>query len=117
MYAANTIVSAYLYLTVDTLAGREILLQLNLIFGVVHMPFQIINVWKVRVQAEEQGNAGEPWTLGRFATGFRRSLHVKNVRTDAESWGGIVGMIWMTGYWATVLPMWVFYIVRVLSAA
>ena len=35
-------------------------------------------------------------------------------RTDAESWGGIVGLIWMTGYWATVLPLWVYCIVSVL---
>jgi len=41
---------------------------------------------------------------------------VRNPRTDAESWGGIVGVIWMTAYWATLLPMWVYYIVRMLAA-
>ena len=116
MYAANTLVSAYLYLTVGTLAGREILLQLNLIFAVIYMPFQIVNLWKVRAQAKTQGDTGAPWTLGRFATGLRRSIQVKNPRTDAESWGGIVGVIWMTGYWATLLPLWVYYIVRLFAA-
>ena len=56
-----------------------------------------------------------PWTLEQFASGLRRSIRVKNPRTDAESWGGIVGLIWMTGYWATLLPLWVYYIVRLFA--
>jgi hypothetical protein len=116
MFAANTAASAYLHLTVDTLAGREILLQLNLIFGVVYLPFQVINLAVVRAQARRQGGSRAPWTLERIATGLRRSAHVKNRRTDAESWGGTVGLIWMTGYWATLLPLWVYYIVTVLAA-
>ena len=115
MYAANAIASAYLYLTVDTLAGKETLLQLNLIFGVGYMPFQIVNVWKVYVQAKQQGDAGEPWTVERWATGLRRAIHMKNRRTDAVAWGGLVGAIWMAGYWATLLPMWVYCIVRVFA--
>jgi hypothetical protein len=35
---ANTIASAYLYLTVGALGGREVLLQLNLLFGLVYLP-------------------------------------------------------------------------------
>jgi hypothetical protein len=30
--------------------------------------------------------------------------------------GDIVGLVWMTGYWAMVLPPWVNAIVRVLAA-
>ena len=116
MFVANTVASAYLYLTVgDRLAGREILLELNLIYGVLYVPFQVINLVAVRAQAKKQGHAEAAWTWGQFATGLRRSIRVKNPRSDAESWGGIVGLIWMTGYWATVLPMWVYYIIRVLS--
>jgi hypothetical protein len=33
LFVANTIATAYLYLTADTLAGREVLLELNLAFG------------------------------------------------------------------------------------
>jgi hypothetical protein len=116
MFAENTIVSAYLHLSVGAFGGREILLQLNLAFGVVYMPFQIVNLWKVRTQAKADGDTGAPWTLERFATGLRRSVQVKNPHTDADSWGGIVGVLWMTGYWATVLPLWVHYIVRLIAA-
>jgi len=116
MYAANAIASAYLYLTVDTPARGENLLLLNLFFGIVYMPFQIVNLWKVRAQAKKQGDARALWTPEEFATGLRRSIQVKNPRTDAESWGGIVGVIWMLGYWATLLPMWVYYVVQLFAA-
>jgi len=117
MYAANTIASAYLYLTVDGLGGRAVLLEVNLIFGIVHFPFQVLNLVAVRAQADTEDRAGTGWTVERLATGLRRSIRVKNRRTDAASWGGVVGLIWMTGYWATLLPLWVYYIVRVLSAS
>src|SRR4029434_3025238 len=55
MYAANTVVSAYLYLTVDTLADRAILLQLNLVFGILYWPFQLINLRTVLAQAKREG--------------------------------------------------------------
>ena len=115
MFAANTIASAYLYVTVDTLADRKVLLELNLLFGIVYLPFQFLNLRAVRAQAKREGRPGVPWTRQQFATGFRRSIHMKNPRTDAKSWGGIVGLIWMTGYWATLLPMWAYYIVAVLA--
>lgn len=107
MFVANTIASAYLYLAVDGLAGKELLLQVNLVFGVGYLPFQIINLAAVRTQAKKQSHRRTPWTLEGLAAGLRRSIHVKNRRTDAESWGGIVGLVWMTGYWATLLPLWV----------
>src|SRR5262245_46647248 len=116
MFVANTAASAYLYLSVETLADRAIVLLLNLIFGIVYLPFQVINLRAVRAQAKREGAATAPLTLERLATGLRRSIQVKNPRTDAESWGGIVGLIWMTCYWATLLPAWVYYIVAVLSA-
>ena len=44
----------------------------------------------------------------------KRAVRVKNRRTDADSWGGLIGLTWITGYWATLIPMWLYYIVRVL---
>ena len=52
--------------------------------------------------------------LRRLATGVTRSMMVKNPRTDAASWGGFVGMLWMYGYCATLVPLWLYYIVTVL---
>jgi hypothetical protein len=117
MFAANTAASLYLYLTPGALSKGEILLGLNVAFGLVYLPFQAINLRAVRAQATAQDRSKGPLGLERFSAGLRRAIWLKNPRTDAASWGGIVGLIWMTSYWATLLPMWVYTIVRVLSAA
>ncbi len=43
IFSITTIVSAYLYLTIGTLAGTEILIRLNLLFGIVYLPWQFIS--------------------------------------------------------------------------
>jgi hypothetical protein len=115
LFAALVIASVYLRLTVDADAAKEILLDLNLLFAAVYLPFQIINLRAIRANARREARPRAPWTAERVATGIQRSIQVKNRRTDAASWGGIVGLIWMTGYWATLLPMWVYEIVRAFS--
>jgi hypothetical protein len=42
IFLANTIASAYLYLAVGALEGREVLLKLNLLFGITYLPWQVI---------------------------------------------------------------------------
>jgi len=116
IFALNTLASAYLYVTADTLEMRQRLLQLNLLFGAVYLPFQVIHVRALRSNARrhssEDSDAGPQSSWKLLTTVIR----VKNRRTDAESWGGLVGLIWMTSYWATLIPMWVYYIVGVLAA-
>jgi len=119
IFAANTIASAYLYATVDTLGGREILIQLNLLFGLVYLPWQFIHVRALRADARTGGAAAGPGTRltwKRLAEGLSESIHVRKRTSDAESWGGLVGLIWMVSYWATLIPMWVNHVVGVLSA-
>ncbi len=120
IFVANTIASAYLYLTVDdALGGRKVLLQLNLLFGIVYLPWQVIHLTTLRARARRNSGrtgAGSPSISMRLATGLTRAVRVKTRRTDADSWGGLIGLTWMTGYWATLIPMWVYYIVGVLCA-
>ena len=52
IFAANTIASAYLYLTVGALGGREVLLKLNLLFGIVYLPWQVIHLASLRANAK-----------------------------------------------------------------
>ena len=118
IFVANTIASAYLYVTADALGGRKVLLQLNLLFGTVYLPWQVIHLTTLRANARRHSGrsaAGSPSISMRLATGLQRAVRVKNRRTDADSWGGLIGLTWMTGYWATLIPMWVYYIVGVLS--
>jgi len=113
IFLANTIASAYLYLTATALGGREVLLQLNLLFGIVYLPWQVMHLTTLRANAKSSSGrvrAGAPSIL----TGLERAVRVKTRRTDSESWGGFIGLTWMTAYWATLIPVWVYYIVKVL---
>jgi len=117
IFVANTIASAYLYLTVGGLGGKEVLLQLNLLFGIVYLPWQVIHLATLRASARRNSGrtgAGSPSISMRLGTGLMQAVRVKTRRTDADSWGGFTGLTWMTGYWATLIPIWVYYIVGVL---
>jgi hypothetical protein len=115
IYAVSTIASAYLYAAVDNLSGRKFLLQLNLLFGVVYLPWQLIHLRHLRSSSRQDGNKDEMQTnvtWDSLVRGLYQSLRVKNRTSEAQAWGGLVGVIWMTSYWATLIPMWVYQIVR-----
>lgn len=117
IFAANTAANAYLYLTVGALGGKNIVLILNLLFGVVYLPWQSIHLAGLRAEAIRNPGKSESGSISiskRLAIGLHEAVRVKNVRTDAGSWGGLIGLTWMTAYWATLIPIWVNYIVVVL---
>jgi len=117
IFVVNTIASAYLYPTVGALWGRKVLLQLNLLFGVVYLPWQVIHLTTLRASTRrksEKTGVGSPAISMRLAAGLKRAVRVKTRRTDADSWGGPIGLTWMIAYWATLIPTWVYYIVEML---
>jgi hypothetical protein len=114
IFAANTVASAFLYWTVDSLGGREILIQLNLLFGLAYLPWQLIHLRALRADAKT-GDAREALTRTLLASRLRRSFHETKRCTDAASWGGVVGLTWMTAYWASLIPIWVHQVVMVFA--
>jgi hypothetical protein len=108
IFAANTTASAYLCFRAGAPATPPIVLQLNLLFGAVYLPWQLLHLRMLRA------NAGA--SIDGASDGLQRAIRVRNRRTDAESWGGLVGLSWMIGYWATIIPAWVYGIVLLLSA-
>jgi hypothetical protein len=82
----------------------------------VYLAWQVANL---RLQIADARRAGETlrpatrvsWKL--LAEGLSRSLRERNRTTDAAAWGGLVGILWMTGYFATLLPLWAHRIVVV----
>ena len=112
IFSANTAAAVYLYLTTDAHGGRQALLVTSLVFGAGYLPFQLLLLRRLR--ADATGSDSTPtW---RLAEGLKRSIRLKNRRTDAAAWGGWVGLLWMTGYWATLIPAWMYCNVVVLSA-
>jgi hypothetical protein len=118
LVAANALASVGLWSQRAALAGAGSLLVINLLFGIVYLAWQVANL---RLQIADARRAGEtlrPATrVSRrlLGDGLRRSLCERNRTTDATAWGGLVGLTWMTGYFATLLPMWASHIVAVLS--
>ena len=116
--AANAVASAALYWTRDALGNASILIHINLLFGVVYLSWQVANL---RLQIADARRAGETlrpttrvsWKL--LGEGLRRSIRERNRTTDATAWGGLVGLTWMTGYFATLLPLWANQIIVVFS--
>jgi len=110
IFIANT-AAASLYLTTDAHGGRQALLVTSLVFGAGYLPFQLIHLHSLRAAATRAGST--PPRSG--AEGLKQSIRLKNRRTDAPAWGGWVGLLWMTGYWATLIPAWIYCNVVVFS--
>lgn len=118
LMAANAVASAGLWSSRAALGDAAILLQINLLFGVVYLAWQVANL---RLQIADARRAGESLrpamrvSRARLGEGLRRSVRERNRTTDATAWGGLVGLLWMTGYFAALLPVWAHRIVAVLS--
>jgi hypothetical protein len=116
IFAANAIASASLYGAADAVGGGRMLLQLNLVFGAVYLPWQVLHLRSLRAEARTSAGRADPAGPVGWMEGLRDSIHERNRRTDAHAWGGLIGLTWTVGYWATLIPMWVHVVVPVVSA-
>ena len=117
IFVLNTIASIILYWTLDHFDGRELLLKFNLLFGAVYLPWQLINLRTLRLSAKNQEineNFNTNITLKILINGLYKSIQMKDLTTNSVAWGGVFGMIWMSAYWATLIPTWIYLIVRII---
>ena len=112
IFLANTVTSAFLYLTADPTGSAVTLLLSNLAFGAVYLPWQLFHLRGLAADARAHPATPADVTWTRLASSLERSLRARNVATDAASWGGVIGITWMTAYWAAVIPVWVYLVVR-----
>src|SRR5262245_1901578 len=109
LIAANAVASAALWPQRAALGNAGVLLTINLLFAVVYLAWQVPNL---RLQIADARRLGEPLHPlprvpgERLAGGLRRSLKERHPTTDATAWGGLVVLLWMAGYFATLLPLW-----------
>jgi hypothetical protein len=115
LIAAHTLASAGLFLGADVSGGGRALLGWNVLFGAGYLPWQGFHLRALAAEARGQEQARGASDLG-VAARLRRALLERNVTTDADSWGGVIGLTWMTAYWATLVPAWVYAVVRVAAA-
>ena len=119
IFGANTVASAYLYATTNLPSGPTHLLELSLVFGAFYLPWQAIHLRSLVNDARREAEAGDapPVTAERVRVQLADALHARQPATDAASWGGWIGLTWMTAYWATLIPLWVYAVVHVLVLA
>ncbi len=115
IFVIYTIASAILYLGLDSLGEYVLLLQLNLLFGVVYLPWQFIHLKALRLSVNHQEinedlHAEMNWSL--LKKSLYKSIQMKNQTTKPKDWGGVVGMTWMIGYWAALIHAWIYLIVQ-----
>jgi len=118
LVAANALASAGLYATRDALGDAGIFIPINLLFGLVYLSWQVANLRLQIADARRGGEGLRPATRvswKQLGDGLRRSMRERNRTTDATAWGGLVGLTWMAGYFATLLPLWANQIVVVFS--
>jgi hypothetical protein len=118
LIAANAFASAALWPNREALGDAAIFLPINLIFGAVYLSWQVANLRLQIADARRAGESLQPvpsasWPQIRY--GLRRAIHERRRATDATAWGGLVGLLWMLGYFATLLPIWAHRIVLVFS--
>jgi len=118
LVAANALASGALYPNRSALGDAAVLLDVNLVFAAVYLAWQVANLRLQIVDARQAGETLRPFqAVSAEVLGERlqRSLHERNRTTDATAWGGLVGLVWMTGYFATLLPLWAYQIVAMFS--
>ena len=109
-----TAASAILYGTSDSLDSWKLLLELNLLFGALYLPWQFFHLKALRLRAQGQKiniHADINWSL--LKKGLYQSIQVKNLTTQPDAWGGTLGMTWMIGYFAALIPVWIYLILRI----
>jgi hypothetical protein len=118
IFAANTIVSAYLRWTLPNVGPAAILLDISLLFGLFYLPWQVIHL---KVELTDARKTPPVDRAGRSLVAYLRDGLVRSIRerhptNETAAWSGLVGLTWMTGYWATVIPLWVHRVVVVMSS-
>ena len=120
IFLTNTIASAFLLMTLEVDGGRLLLLQLSLAFGAVYLPWQGIHLNVLRTNAQNRDGTRDetniPIDLSLVMDNLRRAFFERNRSTSAAAWGGWVGLTWMTAYWATLIPLWVYVVTRAFAA-
>ena len=116
IFVIYTAVSAILYGTSGSLGSWKLLLELNLLFGALYLPWQIFHLKALRLRAKHQKinkdmHANISWSM--LKKGLYQSIQVKNLTTQSEAWGGTLGMTWMIGYFAALIPVWIYLILRI----
>ena len=114
MFLGNTAASIRLSLDDGQGEGPALLLTLNILFGVLYLPWQVFHLRALLGSAragERQAGDESPAISPRILSLWRDT----QPSTRAASWGGTIGICWMLAYWALLIPPWIFVVMNTLA--
>jgi hypothetical protein len=76
------------------------------------LAWQILHLRSLRAEARD-GEVRRAFVHRK--DGLRDSIHQRSPRTESSAWGGVIGLTWMVVYWASLIPLWVYQVARVVS--
>ena len=76
------------------------------------LPWQILHLRSLCAEARD-GDASRAFVHRK--DGLRDSIHQRCPRTESSAWSGLIGLKWMVVYWASLIPLWVYQVARVVS--
>ena len=113
MFLANTVASGWLRFTGDLPDAAIGLLNLNLLFGAFYLPWQVLHLRSLQQDAGLDPGSGPhrpEISAASLARGLRDAFYRRRVQRDSAAWGGWIGLVWMVGYWATLIPLWAHHV-------
>ena len=95
--------------------NHELLLQINLLFGFLYLPWQFFHLKNLHLRSNNQeviANFHSPISKLEIMKGLHKSIKLKIPSIESRDWGGVIGMTWMVSYWATIIPGWLYLIIQ-----
>ena len=115
LFALNTFASAWLLATTSPGPDHTTLLVLSLVFGAGYLPWQTLHLRSLARSARAQTEAGDADESRSIGQRLAAAWTDRRRSAAAEDWGGAIGVTWMVAYWATLIPAWVFVVVRLVA--
>ncbi|MFL2900580.1 MAG: hypothetical protein ACJZ62_02650 [Candidatus Pelagibacterales bacterium] len=116
IFLLNSICSIIL-LNSNISSDHNVLIILNIIFGILYLPWQVFHLKSIldRIKGNNDiQNQSMQFNIEKMKIELNNAFHERKVSYEQSDWGRVVGIMWMYGYWILIIPIWVFYIVRVI---
>ena len=116
IFFINTILSIAM-LSLDLSNAHHSLIIINIVFGALYLPWQVLHLKSItkRINNNPEIKAQEfKVDSSKVKVELKSSINDRKLSFESNDWGGVVGMMWMYGYWILFIPVWMFYIILII---
>ena len=116
IFFINTILSIAM-LSLDLSNAHHSLIIINIVFGALYLPWQVLHLKSITKRINDNPEIKAQVfkvDLSKVKVELKSSINDRKVSFESNDWGGVVGMMWMYGYWILFIPVWMFYIILII---